>query len=483
VDAVLLMDSSGSMAKNDPHQLRIPAAKLFMSLLGQDDRVGLISFSDNGYPVLHLTAPGPERDARILGAADKVSSRGVYTNLYAALLKGVEMLDREAQPGKEKMLILMSDGKMDVGDSGEDERLRGLLEDELLATIKEKQIRVYTIAFTSASDIELLKSVARQSGALFKLANNDTDLHEVFSDIFETAKSPDMLPVEGGQFSVDASIEEVTIVGSKEREEVRIFLRSPDGRELSSDDADDKLKWFVSEHFDMITLNAPQPGTWKLLFSAGRNRAYIVTNMTLNHNSQPPNLRVGEHRVIESWLEQDGALLDREAVLSNTRFSLKVQGPDGTSSETPLDDTGEHGDTRAVDGVYTGTLSFEQPGSYQVEIVAQGETFTRQKTLHYEVLPAAAETADTQAPAPATAQPAPEPPPEPEDQPPVSESEPEPQEPVDAAPAGNKLNLGLALGVFLGVNLLLGLVGFGIWWFLNKRKQKAAEPEEDVEEA
>jgi uroporphyrinogen-III decarboxylase len=58
VDAVLVMDSSGSMAKNDPHKLRVPAAKMFMSLLGEQDRIGLISFSDNGYPVLHLTAPG-----------------------------------------------------------------------------------------------------------------------------------------------------------------------------------------------------------------------------------------------------------------------------------------------------------------------------------------------------------------------------------------------------------------------------------------
>ena len=42
-----------------------------------------------------------------------------------------------------------------------------------------------------------------------------------------------MLPVEGGEFVVDASIEEVTIVASKEREDVRIYLQSPDDRKLS----------------------------------------------------------------------------------------------------------------------------------------------------------------------------------------------------------------------------------------------------------
>jgi hypothetical protein len=37
MDVVLVMDSSGSMKKTDPLSLRIPAAKLFVSLLDKDD--------------------------------------------------------------------------------------------------------------------------------------------------------------------------------------------------------------------------------------------------------------------------------------------------------------------------------------------------------------------------------------------------------------------------------------------------------------
>jgi len=242
VDAVLVMDSSGSMAKNDPNKLRVPAAKMFMSLLGEQDRIGLISFSDNGYPVLHLTAPGPKTDARILASADRVSSKGVYTNLYAALEKGLAMLEKESQEGQEQMLVLMSDGKMDVGDTDEDWALTQKLQGELLQSARARGIKVYTIAFTEASDVDLMKEMANETGALFKLANTDQDLHEVFSAIFESAKDPDMLPIEGDEFVVDASIEEVTIVASKEREDVRIFLQSPQGKQQSSDDAGDNIK-------------------------------------------------------------------------------------------------------------------------------------------------------------------------------------------------------------------------------------------------
>ncbi len=487
VDAVLLMDSSGSMAKNDPHELRVPAAKLFMSLLGQNDRIGLISFSDNGYPVLHLTAPGSDNDARILASADKVSSKGVYTNLYAALEKGVNMLGKEGKPGQEKMLVLMSDGKMDVGDSDEDWKLTQKLQDELLKTIEDRRIKVYTIAFTEASDVDLLKDVAQRSGGLFKLAKNDTDLHDVFSDIFETAKSPDMLPIEGGEFAVDASIEEVTIVASKEREDIRIFLQSPDERKISAADAGDKLRWFQSEHFDMITLQNPQPGKWKLLFSAGKNRAYIVTNMTLNHNPQQPNLNAGEDMVLESWLEQDGKLLDKEAVLTNTRFRINIEAPDGANADFDLYDTGKFGDKRAADGLYSNILSYENPGSYRIDIIAEGETFKRQKTVHFEVAPRPADlkTAAVE-PSPAAAAE-----PQPDVQPaadvmPESEVPAEPQaEAVEAPPAKKKkgLSLGVAIGVFVGVNLLLALLGLGTWWLLKKRKQKASVPEEGAEEA
>ena len=498
VDAVLVMDSSGSMAKNDPKKLRVPAAKLFMSLLGEKDRIGLVSFSDNGYPVLHLSSPGPKNNARILASADKVSSKGVYTNLHAALTKGVAMLDKEGRGGQEKMLVLMSDGRMDVGNTDEDWALTQKIQGELLQSIKDKGIKVYTIAFTEASDVDLLKEVAVESGALFKLARSDKDLHEVFSAIFESAKNPDMLPVEGGEFVVDESIEEVTIVASKEREDVRIYLQSPDEKKLGADDVSDSLKWFMSSHFDMITVRNPTPGTWKLLFSAGRNRAYIVTNMALMHNPQEPHLAVGEDMVLESWLEQDSKLLDKEAVLTNTRFVMKIEAPDGAKANFDLYDTGQYGDNKVADGVYSNTLSYENPGSYKIDIIAESATFKRQKTVHFEVAPPPVSLG---APVPAEEKPVAEAPPEPESEPEPVAPEPEEKVETDAAdetdvvedeeaasaeePKAKKkgINMGLAIGMFVGVNVLLGLIGFGVWWFLKKRKQKAAAAADEEDEA
>ncbi len=490
VDAVLLMDSSGSMAKNDPHKLRVPAAKLFMSLLDSDDRIGLVSFSDNGYPVLRLTAPEPGDNSRILAAADKVSSKGVYTNLYAALSKGTDMLERGGRADHEKMLILMSDGKMDVGDSDEDWKLNQRLRGELAKSLQEKKIKVYAIAFTEASDVELLQALAQQTGGLFKLAKTDADLHDVFSDIFETAKEPDMLPIDGGEFNVDPSIEEVTIVASKEREDVRIYLQSPQGRKLGAEDAGENLKWFLSEYFDMITLRQPEAGTWKLLFTGGKNRAYIVTDMSLKHNPQVPGVALGEHVVLESWLEQDGKLLDKEALLTNTRFHMRVQTPDGAEASFELFDNGQYGDRKTGDAIYSNTLAFDKPGAYSIDLIAESQTFKRQKTVHFEVKPTTAAAAppapavpavETEPTAPAAETPA-------ETQAaeqPVEAPTTQTAEEVPPEPKKKELHLGLAIGVFIGVNLFLLALGLGVWWFLKRRKraaEAAAAGEEDADE-
>ncbi|MFQ3574501.1 MAG: VWA domain-containing protein, partial [Thermodesulfovibrionales bacterium] len=44
---VLLIDSSGSMKKTDPKSYRKPAAKLFVSLIGEEYKIAVLSFGDS----------------------------------------------------------------------------------------------------------------------------------------------------------------------------------------------------------------------------------------------------------------------------------------------------------------------------------------------------------------------------------------------------------------------------------------------------
>ena len=230
------------------------------------------------------------------------------------------------------------------------------------------------------------------------------------------------------------------------------------------------------------------------MFTGGKNRAYIVTNMALMHNPQQPNLMAGEDMVLESWLEQDGKLLDKEAVLTNTRFLMEIEAPDGAKARFDLYDTGEYGDKKPADGVYSNTLSYENPGSYQISIIVEGETFKRQKTVHFEIAQRPAGLPKPELEEQAEAQPAPEQKAEPEPEP-----EPEPDNAVAAQAAGpgvtpqedpeqqpqpekkKDVHLGLVAGVFMGINLLLGAIVFAVWWFLKKRKKSDSAEADDEE--
>jgi hypothetical protein len=269
-----------------------------------------------------------------------------------------------------------------------------------------------------------------------------------------------------------------------------VYLQTPDGKKLRSKNAKNNknLKWFASHHFDMITVKYPQPGVWKLLSTSGKNRAYIVTNMSLHHNSQELKLDKNSDMVIEAWLEEEGKLLDREAILTGTEFYLAIEDPDGATAEFNLFDNGEYGDRKAADGHYSNTLAYENPGAYRLSLRAIGETFKREKIINFNIA-APQEGADEQ-PAPVP-EPELEPVAEPE---PVSEPEITPEvseEPVDKKPEDPKpettekddegIGVGAVVGIFMGINLLLGLIGAGVWWFL-KRRKNSSETEEDSEQ-
>jgi len=483
VDVVLVMDSSGSMRKNDPHRLRVPAAKMLMSLLGTDDRVGLVSFSDDGYPVLHLTPAGDAHRRRLFHAADRVSSKGAYTNLYAAVAKGEALLESEGRADTRKILVLMSDGKMDVGDHSRDGLLDRRLRHVLLPRLKKQHIQVYTIAFTAASDTALMKKIAASTEGLFQLARSDHDLQSVFGTIFESAKRPDMLPIKGGRFLVDAAVKEVTIVASKASADAHIALKTPGGRDLTAASAGPHVRWFVSPGFDMITLPEPEAGSWQIVASKGGDKAYVVTNMGLQTDlKQHAHIGPDKPTLVDAWLSRKGAVIKTPALLANTRFTVEATAPGGTVTRRTLMDIGENGDKAGHDGVFSRSLDLAKPGLHKLRIIAKSATFEREKNVVLQVAapshPAA--PAKASAPQPGADDRTPKPPAPAQSKPPkpaakkVSGTKPaKPADPPAGAPGPEHSIIAKAVAGFVAVNLvlLLGLLGY-VWW--RRRSQSAA---------
>lgn len=459
---VLLLDSSGSMKTTDPDSLRKPAAKLLVSLLGENDRASIISFSDHGYPVTYLLdAANSTNQVQLFAAIEKISSRGTQTNLYSAIATAESVLEQDKDESRRKIIVLMSDGKMDLGDDEKSNEYVEKLLSELLPQIKAGNTELQTIAFTDQSDKVLLATIARETGGNFYVAENDKELHNTFSKIFEHTKQPNMLPVEGGNFQVDNSINEITIVGSKNNAEVALSLTSPSGNTYFPHNKPENFRWLITPLFDMITISNPESGAWDLRASSNKNKAYIITNLELQFSIRPNEPGVNERLHLQAWLEKDGEVLTSQTILANMQLTGQVSFPDGSVANLPIKTEQTSADAGATTGLFTANLIPPSAGQYEISLMADSGTFQRKRGISFRVNAMPVETL--------TPEPRPESVPE-------SVPEPAPEPAMELAATDdnsdqNNSTLLLAIYIFIGTNIVLALA-VGTTILLRKRKNK-----------
>jgi len=462
LDAVVIMDSSGSMKFTDPKQLRKPAAKLFINLLDSKDKLSVMSFSSKGWPIrigqssefLTQLSTAKIKDSA-LKATDRISHKGIHTNIHAALAKGIELVKQSKQQNRDPIIVLMSDGQMDVGNKARSQALREQVISELIPQLKENGIKVYSVAFTQKSDQQLLQQVAEATDGRYALAESDDVLHKVFAKIFEQSKEPNMLPLTENKFMVDSSIREITIIANKKNDKSKILLQSPNGKRYDVKTKKKNMKWFVSSSFDMITMSKPEEGEWKILFSDNDNKAYIVADMKLrsefeyNKESHYPEL------TIKTWLKKDDKILANDELINSLELSLEIEHPDKQLEKIVFSASPEN-------GIFKAQFKPTMEGIYSATVIATSKTFQRQQFFSFRsVMPKEPppEPVIIKEPEPVKAAPV-EIKPEPE---PVVEPEPEPES-----------DLMQAVIIFVVGNLTLVIIGFGAYFtyrILNKKKQ------------
>lgn len=115
-DVRVLIDVSGSMKQNDPHNLRKPALELLLQLFPKDAKAGVWTFGES----VAVLAPLQDVSDSWRGAARKKSSQvtsdQLYTNIPAALDKATADI-RQVAPGYRTSVILLTDGMVDISKS------------------------------------------------------------------------------------------------------------------------------------------------------------------------------------------------------------------------------------------------------------------------------------------------------------------------------------------------------------------------------
>ncbi len=388
LDVVLAIDGSGSMKRNDPKNLRKQAAKLFISLLSPRDRVAVVGFSSNGDVLSGFKSTGDKTSSeRLFRVIDKVSSSGLHTDILDALEKSLELQKAEPKAGQSRIVILMTDGKVDTGNSERDTQSVMSLRQEIAGKYKAAATRIFSIAFTEESDIELLEEISFKSGGSMAVAKTSDDLHRIFIQFFESLKKPEATPVKGNTFLIDSSVSEATLIAKKASPDVEVQLITPSGSVVKTFRESSEFKRFSTGAYDLLTMRRPVQGRWSIRFSHGSgNKVVLITDLKLESSMKEPFLSKDMHLPVEVYLTQNDELLNEKDILESTRFSLTVFGPGAEDVKTiELFDDGKEGDRYSDDGIFSAVIGLNETGDYKLMANAEGTTFSRVKEAAFRV--------------------------------------------------------------------------------------------------
>jgi tight adherence protein B len=174
VDVVLVVDVSGSM-KGAPLANAQAAAERFVSLMGPNDRVAVVTFGS-----VARVVRGFSSDPSAVGGALSGLSTGGNTALYDGVSKAVDMFGGEAQ-GR-RAIVLLSDGK----DTASATDL-----DTAIDAARKADTPVYVVGMNSSDyNPRVLQTIATATGGRLTSAKQPSSWAEIFGSIATEINAP-----------------------------------------------------------------------------------------------------------------------------------------------------------------------------------------------------------------------------------------------------------------------------------------------------
>lgn len=372
LDVVLLLDVSASMLTSDPQNHRQEAIRGFMALLNEQDRLAVLTFGDQVRRISGFVPMDAEQRLRLEAQLlPQMTAQAAYTNLLAALEQGLRELEaRRAEA--QVLVVLFTDGRMDMGNLEVNERLTRDLKERVLPGFRSSGARIYGVAFSEGSDQGLLEEMARHTSGFTHSARRPEDVWRAFGDLFEIMKKPDRLPVSNGRFVVDGSVREFKVL-SGEHGITPVSLRSPSGKNTVNTAADSANP--------VVTIRNPEVGEWTIANASGSDKVVAASSLALA-TDLPDYVSVGRLPLaFKTWIEHEHEPDAGSTANANQMELVMTEAGNAPRRVIPLRDTGS--------GVFSGQLPVLPTGVYQLELEATGSDFRRSKHLTLTVVPAA----------------------------------------------------------------------------------------------
>ncbi len=321
IDLVLVIDESGSMKNNDPENLRVDAARLFIELnqiLTEGNRVSIIGFGEETNIYIEPTEIAKNKK-KIMEAISNIKSNQDLTDMKSALEEVKLMLDERVKKNQ-TVVIFLTDGDLGIddipipdyiregnsnqedkpeppvreteksgdkyesneggGDSQSDEsivsdpqeRLDEYLEEykaelfELCYEYQRDNIQIFPIAFTEEANTDVLEEIADITLSKLWVSKNASDIRDIYLDIFKfiTGVFISVYPQEGreqieGSIPVGDYMEKLVViaVANEGINEPDIRLYAP------SEGMKNEIIEIIDSSYTIKIVNKPDKGVWK----------------------------------------------------------------------------------------------------------------------------------------------------------------------------------------------------------------------------
>lgn len=379
-DVRVLIDISGSMKKSDPDNLRIPATRLIAGLMPEGSRSGVWTFGRYINMLVPVRIVDDEWRELAKEKSALINSAGLYTNIEG-VLENASSGWFEYDPNTKRNIILLSDGYVDVSKKiSESEASRRRIIEKTLPRLKKAGVIVHTVALSEDADHQLLETISIATGGSYMKATKASKLNRIFLKLFEKSAEVPSLPLKNNKFKVDKSINNMTLVIMQEGEVKEVAVIAPDGKSFNQASHPGNVKWHHEKGFDLVTVESPVVGQWKIDANIDPdNRVIVATNLELDVSPIPNSIMPGETVHISGHLLEDGKPLTERELLNTIDMVLLQEQPNGTAQSVKLSDNGIPPDLGVGDGVFSTTMRpLGVQGVYELSVIATAPTFERE---------------------------------------------------------------------------------------------------------
>ena len=181
LDLTVVLDRSGSMGGQKIHDARMAVIRL-MELLSPEDRMAIITYSNDVHLLSPLVAMNSSAKKRLSGYVKRIHSGG-GTNLGGGLKEGIATLMHTTTGNRQRKVILISDGLANQGITD----LYSL--GSMAANGAEHNIGVSTVGVGYDFNEVLMTTIADHGSGSYYFLENPQALAQVFRKEFETARN------------------------------------------------------------------------------------------------------------------------------------------------------------------------------------------------------------------------------------------------------------------------------------------------------